>query len=147
MPTPSDHVHQRQVLLVGERALARIRDAELTQLGLVASGVAAVAPHVEGPDGRLALAEYVLGAVERTGLSGAFRALAVNDAIASSQPELCRLLGAVLVEGPTAGGPPQKRWAPPPGTPALAQPEGMARQVAHRLVTKETSRQEGGPGE
>lgn len=147
MSSPSQLATDRHNLTLAERLEARFRDAELEALGLPPSGVAAVAPNAESPEARRALADYVLGVIERAGLSAVFRSLLVNDAIASANPELCRLVGAVLVEQATNAGPPEKHWAPPAGMPALAHTEAVARNVAGRLVAKETGRQEGGARE
>ena len=144
MSTPSDHIHQRRTLLSAERALARIQDAEHARLDLPPVAVQAVAPAADSPELRLLLADYILGAVHRAGLSAAFRVLFINDAVESRDAELCRLAGAVLVREPTNAGPAAERWAPPTGAPETQLTEGLARDLARLLLARETGRQEGG---
>jgi hypothetical protein len=147
MPAPSDHIHQRRTLLSAERAMARIHDAEHARLDLPPVAVQAVAPAASSPEMRQLLADYILGAVHRAGLSAAFRALFVNDAVESRDPQLCRLAGAVLLSEPSNQGPSAQRWAPPAGVPETQLTEGLARDLARLLLARETARQEEGAHE
>lgn len=133
--SPSQLAAEQRLRTTAERVLARVADAEAAALGEPPAGVAAVAPEVRTIEERRVLAEYVLGVVQRAGLAGAFRALGVNDAVECRDARLCALVGAVLTAEP---GQTSRRWQPPAGTPVVALPEPVARELARRLVARAT---------
>jgi hypothetical protein len=144
-PAPQTLAAERRALTLAERLQAKLVDAELAALDLPPVGVAAIAPGAAGPLApalRLALADYVLGAVQRAGLAPAFRALLVNDALETRDAALCQLAGARQMSEPNPGGPPVVRWALPADVPPLPNAEAVARELAGRLVSAESARAE-----
>jgi hypothetical protein len=68
-----------------------------------------------------------------------------NDALESGNEALLTLVGAQRVTVEHVGNPPSFEWHPPAGVPRLSPVEPLARELAGRLVAKETARAEAQP--
>jgi hypothetical protein len=140
--SPHTLAAERRVHAMAERINSRLEEAQLAALGQPPVGVAAVAPWADTVEARATLAEYVLGVLHRAGLAEAFRALLVNDALESQNERLMQLVGAVRVAVERVGNPPTHEWRLPAGMPRVTPAEPVARELAARMVAKETARAE-----
>jgi hypothetical protein len=140
--SPHTLAAERRAQTMAERINSRLEEAQLAALDQPPPGVAAVAPWADTAEARVVLAEYVLGILHRAGLAEAFRALLVNDAMESGHERLMQLVGAVRVEVERVGNPPTHEWHLPKGMPRVTPAEPVARELAARMVAKETARAE-----